>query len=68
MVRVVPSGRWQLDRLDAVKHSPLSPHLRSGTFDAIEAEERPHEHLREPVDDAQGLRRVPICKPDLIKH
>ena len=48
MARCIPEVRWDLERALAVKMTPLTERARSGTQDAIEAEDDPHDHALPP--------------------
>ena len=68
MVRTIPSARWQPSRMNSIIITPLTERMRSGTFDAIEESDKPHEALRDPEDAVTDPRRVPIMKQDLAAY
>ena len=71
MVRVVPSRRWDVARVLAVRATPMIEKTRS--YEGIEEEDNPHEHPEptaglEPEGSVLESRRLKITLPDLRAH
>ena len=72
IVRLIPSARWDTQRLLAIATTPLTENCRR--LDLLEQHEHPHAH--HPADEAEdvdvpessGPRRVKITLKDLRDH
>ena len=69
MVRVVPSIRWDADRIAKIHTSPMT--FKTGNLDRIEEAAEPHTHP-EPNLDAEDVsrqsRRLRILNSDVKTH
>ena len=63
-------ARWDLERAQAVSMTPMTERARSGTQDAIEEADEPHDPISPPVQggDPGAPRRVKIMPADLVKY
>ena len=69
MVRLVPSARWDYDRISKIQGIPTMEKVRAA--DHIEEEIEPHKNLDDDLADVdeQGLpRRLTITMADLRAH